>query len=541
MSVDEKPKSESAETPAGAIRPPITLASQAQEVTAGSEQRFRAFFEISSVGMCEAEPYTGNILVVNRAFCAMTGYSEAELAGRPFWQITPPEDRDSIAKDFVRLFRREIAEYRVQKRSARKDRGIIWVDLTVKMVRDAGGEPVHAVAVVQDITERKRMEEEIHQYVEALKEADRCKDEFIATLAHELRNPLAPIRSCVEMLRLCKPGDCDFEWGRNLIEQQVGHMSRLVDDLLDISRITRSTLELKKEKIPLTQILDSAVQSTRSVVEQRGHRLTITTPAEPIEVVADAVRLTQVFVNLLHNAAHCTPQGGHIEIMVERDGNIAVLRVKDNGVGITADKLPFIFGIFHEAGRLYEKGHGGLGFGLTLVERLVEMHGGTVEARSAGINQGSEFIVRLPVSVEESRLIPPKQQWPGKPTISRRILVVDDYPNAAESLARLLRWMGNEVRTALDGLEGVEAAETFRPEVILLDIGMPRLNGYEAAARIRAQPWGKQIVLIALTGWGQAEDRQRTQAAGFDVHLVKPIDHGQLTILLASLAARQVN
>jgi CheY-like chemotaxis protein/two-component sensor histidine kinase len=343
------------------------------------------------------------------------------------------------------------------------------------------------------------------------------------------------------MLRLCKPGDCDFEWCRNLIEQQVAHMSRLVDDLLDISRITRNKLELKKEKIPLTQVLDSAVQSTRSVVEQRGHRLTVTTPPEPIEVVADTVRLTQVFVNLLDNAAKYTPQGGHIELTAEREGNVAVLRVKDNGVGITADKLPFIFGIFYQAERLYEEGHGGLGIGLALVKRLVEMHGGTVEALSAGINQGSEFIVRLPVSVEESRLIPPEQQWPDKAMIPRRILIVDDYPNAAESLARLLRWMGNEVRTALDGLEGVEAAETFRPEVILLDIGMPRLNGYEAAARIRAQPWGKQIVLIALTGWGQAEDRQRTQAAGFDVHLVKPIDHGQLTILLASLAARQVN
>jgi PAS domain S-box-containing protein len=515
----------------------ITATSQAQEVKAGSEQRFEAFFEISSVGMCEAEPYTGKLLRINRRFCEMTGCSEAELLGRSFSEIAPPEDRDSIAKDFVRLCRGEIADYGVQTRYVRKDSGIVWVDVTVNVLRDASGEPFHVVAVVQDITERKRMEEEIAQYVEALKEADRCKDEFIATLAHELRNPLTPIRSCVQMFRLCAPGDRDFEWCRNLIEQQVAHMSRLVDDLLDISRITRNKLELKKEKIPLTQVLDGAVQSTRSVVEQRGHRLTVTTPPEPIEIVADTVRLTQVFVNLLHNAAKYTPQGGHIELTAEREGNVAVLRVKDNGIGLAPDKLPFIFGIFYQAERVYEQGQGGLGIGLTLVKRLVEMHGGTVEARSAGLNQGSEFIVRLPVSLEESSPVPKKLQSPQS-TISRRILVVDDYPNAAESLARLLRWMGHEAYTALDGLEGVEAAERLRPDVVLLDIGMPKLNGYEAAARIRAQSWGKQILLVALTGWGQAEDRQRTQAAGFDVHLVKPLDHAKLLSLLGSLVTR---
>jgi CheY-like chemotaxis protein len=217
-----------------------------------------------------------------------------------------------------------------------------------------------------------------------------------------------------------------------------------------------------------------------------------------------------------------------------------MLRVKDNGVGMAADKLPFIFGMFYQAERFYDQGRGGLGIGLTLVKRLVEMHGGTVEAHSAGVNQGSEFIVRLPISVEQSSLATVKQQA-SRPTVSRRILVVDDYPNAAESLARWLRRMGNEVHTALDGLEGVEAAEMFRPEVVLLDIGMPKLNGYEAAQRTRAQPWGKDIVLVALTGWGQAEDRQRTQAAGFDLHLVKPIDHSQLTGLLAGLTARQLN
>lgn len=512
----------------------ITPKSQAQEVTPGSEQRFQAFFEISSVGMCEAEPYTGKLLRINRRFCEMTGCTEAELVGRPFSEITPPEDRDSIAKDFVRLCRGEIAEYGVQIRYVRKDSGIVWMDATIKLLRDASGEPFHMVAVVQDITECKRMEEKIAHYVEALKEADRCKDEFIATLAHELRNPLGPIRSCVEMFRLCAPGDRDFEWCRNLIGQQVAHMSRLVDDLLDISRMTRNNLELKKEKIPLTQVLDGAVQSTRSIVEQRGHRLTVTIPPEPIEVVADTMRLTQVFVNLLHNAAKYTPQGGHIELTAWREGNVAVLRVKDNGVGLAADKLPFIFGIFYQAERMYEQGQGGLGIGLTLAKRLVEMHGGTIEARSAGLNQGSEFIVRLPVSLEESWPVPPKQRS-LQSTISRRILVVDDYPNAAETLARLLRRMGHEAYTALDGLEGVEAAERWRPDIVLLDIGMPRLNGCEAAARIRAQSWGQQIVLVALTGWGQAEDRRRTQAAGFDVHLVKPLDHAKLVSVLESL------
>jgi PAS domain S-box-containing protein len=618
--------------------------------------------------MCEVELYSGRFLRVNRRFCEMTGYDEAELVGRPFSEITHVDDRNFNVEAFGCLCRGEMPQYRMQKRNVRKDGAIIWVDVTVNLLRDANGEPLHAVAVVQDvtdrkqaeealreseerlrlaqvsagigswdlnlltgeliwspencrlygvepasfscryegwrerihpddlpraerereqaiaarapyqieyriirpsgeirwicshgkafhddqgvstrmlgisidITERKRMEDEIQQYVLALQEADRRKDEFIATLAHELRNPLAPIRSCVEMFRLCAPGDHDFEWGRNLIEQQVGHMGRLVDDLLDISRITRNKLNLKKEKISLTQVLEAAVQSTRSIMEQRCHQLILTVPGEPIEVVADAVRLTQVFVNLLHNAAKYTAQGGRIELVVERDGGIAAVRVTDNGVGMPADKLPFIFGMFYQAERLYEEGHGGLGIGLTLVKRLVEMHGGTVEAHSPGINQGSEFIVRLPISVEESRPVMSEQQSPESAP-ARRILVVDDYPNAAESLARWLRRMGNEVQTALDGLEGVQAAEAFRPQVVLLDIGMPKLDGYEAARRIRAQPWGKQILLVAVTGWGQAEDRQRTQAAGFDVHLVKPIDHSQLTTLLGTLAPSQVN
>ena len=518
----------------------ITDRKRAEQALRESEERLRLAQVSAGIGSWDLDMRTGE-LIWSPENCRLYGIEPADFPGRY------EEWRERIHPDDLARAERERQQataagvpYQIEYRIVHPSGEIRWMSSHGKAFCDERGVPMRMLGISIDITERKRMEEEIRQYVEALQETDRRKDEFIATLAHELRNPLAPIRSCIEVFRLCAPGDHDFEWGRNLIEQQVAHMSRLVDDLLDISRITRNKLELKKEKILLTHVLDAAVQSTRSLIEQRNHQLTVTTPAEPIEIVADAVRLTQVFVNLLHNAAKYTPQGGRISLNAERNGSYAVLRVKDNGIGMTADKLPLVFAMFYQAERSYDQGHGGLGIGLTLVKRLVEMHGGTVEARSAGFNQGSEFIVRLPISVEESSRVPAKQQ-PAESAVSHRILVVDDYPNAAESLARWLRRMGNEVHTALDGLEGIEAAEMLRPEVVLLDIGMPKLNGYEAARRIRAQPWGKEIVLVALTGWGQAEDRQRTQAAGFDVHLVKPIDHRQLTALLSGLATRQVS
>ncbi|HVK19446.1 MAG TPA: PAS domain S-box protein [Fimbriiglobus sp.] len=373
--------------------------------------------------------------------------------------------------------------------------------------------------------------------VNELKEADRRKDEFLATLAHELRNPLAPVRNAVQVLRHKGPDDPELRWGRDVIDRQVEHLTRLIDDLMDISRITRNKLELRKQRVELAEVITGAVESSRPAVEQCGHELTVTLPPQPIYLNGDLVRLAQVFQNLLTNAVKYTERGGQIWLTAERQGGDAVVRVKDTGVGIPGEKLPRLFEMFFQVDRTLERSQGGLGIGLSLVRRLVELHGGRVDARSEGVGKGSEFIVRLPVLVEKS--IPPQSQEPGgngrTKTTARRILVVDDNRDSADSLAMLLRLTGHEVHAAYDGVEGVEAAERVRPEVVLLDIGMPGLNGYDACRRIRGQEWGKDVMLIATTGWGQDEDRRRTGEAGFDAHLVKPVDPQALMRLLAGL------
>jgi CheY-like chemotaxis protein len=272
------------------------------------------------------------------------------------------------------------------------------------------------------------------------------------------------------------------------------------------------------------------------LIDQRGHLLTVALPTEPVYLNADPVRLTQIFMNLINNAAKYTRERGQIQVNAERKNDMVTVRVADNGIGISSDELSHLFDMFYQVDRSYDLGHGGLGIGLTLVKRLVEMHGGTVEAKSAGIGHGSEFVVSLPVLVGSSAVLMDKDAVDQKYKTRRRILVVDDYPNAAESMARRLKHFGNEVETALDGFEGIKRAEKFRPDIVLLDIGMPKLNGYKTAQMIREQPWGKDMVLIAFTGWGQEEDRQRTREAGFDAHLVKPVDYTKLSELLEKFA-----
>ncbi len=367
-----------------------------------------------------------------------------------------------------------------------------------------------------------------------LKEADRRKDEFLATLAHELRNPLAPVRNAVQVLRLKGPDEPELRWGRDVIDRQIEHLTRLIDDLMDLSRITRNKLELRKVRVELAEVIKGAVESSRPAIEQCGHELNVSLPPQPVYLNGDVVRLAQVFLNLLNNAAKYTERGGRIWLTAERQGDEVAVRVKDTGIGIPAEKLPRLFEMFYQVDRTLERAQGGLGIGLSLVRRLVELHGGRVEARSDGVGKGSEFIVRLPVLVEKPE--PPRQgqsaNGAAKAT-ALRILVVDDNRDSADSLAMLLRITGNEVHTAYDGVEGVEAAGRLRPDVVLLDIGMPRLNGYDACRRIRAEAWGKGMVLVAMTGWGQDEDRRRTVEAGFDTHLVKPVDPTALTALLA--------
>jgi signal transduction histidine kinase len=381
-------------------------------------------------------------------------------------------------------------------------------------------------------------EERLRLALDVAQRADRLKDEFLATLAHELRNPLSSINNAVQVLRRGGLAGPELQWSREVIDRQVGHLTRLIDDLLDVNRITRGTLELRKDEAELSQVLQEAVESSRPLIDRHGHQLILSLPDEPIHLEADLIRLVQVFTNLLNNATKYTPQGGQISLSAERDGSELRVRVRDTGIGVAPDQLPRLFEMFYQADRSLERAQGGLGIGLTLVQRLVELHGGRVEARSDGIGHGSEFVVHLPVSTPRAGDgLPAELSGGAVERGGRRILVVDDNRDSADGLALLLELGGDEVRTAYDGLAALEAAAQFRPEAVLMDIGMPALNGYDAARRIREQPWGRDVVLIALTGWGQEEDRRLSLEAGFDVHLTKPVDHRALAKLLAGRLA----
>jgi signal transduction histidine kinase len=387
------------------------------------------------------------------------------------------------------------------------------------------------------LAEMTRLRDLLQQRTQELTEADRQKDEFLATLAHELRNPLAPIRNAVHIVHLKSPPEPEVQWGLDVIDRQLQQMTRLIDDLLDISRITRNTLDLRKERLDLGEVLQVAVEISRPLIEEGGQAFVVIPLSEPIALDADPIRLAQVISNLLNNAAKYTKRGGHIRLTAERQGREAVVTVRDTGIGILAEMLPRIFEMFMQGDRSWDRAQGGLGIGLTLVKRIVELHGGTITAHSDGPGQGSTFIVRLPVVREPSPALPRarRERECTAPAAPRRILVVDDERLSAASLEMLLRLEGHEIRTAHDGLEAVGVADAFRPDVVLLDIGLPKLNGYEVAQRIRHQPWGQGMVLIALTGWGQEADRHRSQEAGFAHHLVKPVDPSALLHLLASL------
>jgi PAS domain S-box-containing protein len=373
-----------------------------------------------------------------------------------------------------------------------------------------------------------------------LREADRRKDEFLATLAHELRNPLAPIRNAVELMRLSNGEAALRDEARSMMERQVAQLVRLVDDLLDISRITRGKLRLRREPVELTTMVRGAVEAARPCIDAQGHRLSVTLPPGPTHLDADPTRLSQVLSNLLTNAAKYTERGGHIGLAAEREGGDVVVSVRDTGIGIAAEHLAHIFEMFSQVDPALERSQGGLGIGLALVRGLVELHGGSVEARSGGPGRGSEFTVRLPiVEVPAQARREPGGDGKGCPAGPKcRILVVDDNGDAARSLAKVLKILGHDVQTAHDGLEAVQAAATLRPDLVLLDLGMPRMNGYEAARHIRQQPWGRGIFIVALTGWGQDDDRRRSHEAGFDRHLVKPIEPAALAALLESVALR---
>ena len=392
-------------------------------------------------------------------------------------------------------------------------------------ILDDSGVLLGAVNVLVDLTDRRRAED-------ALKAADRAKNEFLATLAHELRNPLAPLRNAVQILQLDGSPSPNHRWALEVIDRQMQHMTRLIDDLLDISRVTINKLELRKSTVELGEIVQAAVESSHPLLESCGHTLRVT--IEPrVFVDGDLARLAQVVSNLLNNAAKYMERGGRVWLTAERRGGDAVISVRDAGIGLPADMLTQIFEIFAQVDRSLSRSRGGLGIGLTLVKRIVEMHDGTVTARSDGVGRGSEFIVRLPARAAEATASRVSRSSRPDAASTCRVLVVDDNEDSAGSLRMLLEMVGHEVRTAYDGEAALAAAKDFRPDVAFLDIGLPGLNGYEVAERIRRQAWGRDITLIALTGWGQDSDRRRSKEAGFDRHLVKPVDP---TTLLETLS-----
>jgi PAS domain S-box-containing protein len=496
---------------------------------ATANAQFRAFFEQGALfaGIMQLD---GTVIEANRLSLEACGYTREEVIGKPFWDC-PWWHR---SPDLVRRIKDATAQAAAGE-TFRAEMpyfvagGERMVDFILLPVKDEAGRVTFLAPTGTDITDRKRAEE-------ALQQSDRRKDEFLAILAHELRNPLAPIRNGLQIMRLGKGDPEAIEQARTMMERQLGQMVHLVDDLLDLSRISRGKIELRKERVELSMIVQRAVETSRPLIEANCHDLTITVPPGPIYVDADVTRVAQVFSNLLNNAAKYTERGGRVQLNVQRRGGEVVVSVKDNGVGIPAHMLPLVFEMFTQVDRNIERSQGGLGIGLSIVKRLVEMHGGSVRVESDGPGTGSEFVVRLPVvlSVAQPNGV---DEADARPLSRRRILVVDDNVDAAMSLAIMLKLMGNETKTAHDGLEALDVAGAFRPDVILLDIGMPRLNGHETAKRIREQPWGKSVMLVALTGWGQEEDRRKSDEAGFDSHMVKPVEPAAVERLLANLHA----
>lgn len=499
-------------------------------------QKFVSLAENSTdfIGICDVH---GQAIYVNQAGMRFVGLDSLEqVRGTALEDYFFPEDWPRVRDEFLPVVLRDgHGEIEIRFRHF-KTGAAAWMLYTVFKVADGDGQTIGLATISRDITQRRQLENDLRQLAADLSEANRYKDEFLATLAHELRNPLAPIRNGLQILKLAGQNAQAIEQARTMMERQLAQMVRLVDDLLDVGRITRNKLELRKERVDLATAVANAVETSRPLIETNGHELTVSMPPTPIYVDADLTRLAQVFSNLLNNAAKYTERGGHIWLTVERQGAEVVAVVKDTGVGIPPGMLPKVFDMFTQVDRTLERAQGGLGIGLTLVRRLVEMHGGRVEARSEGYGHGSEFTVRLPVVPFPTGLVPDKDSNGGQPRLARRrILVVDDNEDSANSLSLLLTLMGNEVRVVHDGQTAVTAAGDFSPDVILLDIGLPRLNGYEACRGIRQQPGGSRPVIVACTGWGQDEDRRRSLEAGFNHHLVKPVDPEALEKLLAGL------
>ncbi|MEO5819056.1 MAG: PAS domain S-box protein [Vicinamibacteraceae bacterium] len=466
----------------------------------------------------------GAILSWNAGAQAMLGYTAEEAVGRSVNIIIPESRREEELAILDRVRQAKRVEPFETQRVARGGR-VIDVSLSVSPIRDETGGIIGASSIARDIGQRKALEQ-------SLRDSDRRKDEFLAVLAHELRNPLAPIRSGVAALRLALPDDATLRHVGGIIERQVRQMSRLLDDLLDVSRITHNKLELRMEPLTLQAVLDAALETSRPLLESAGQTVSVDAPPIPVPIVADPVRIAQVFANLISNASKYSHPGAGIRIGVAADEREIAITVTDNGIGITAEALPTIFDVFSQASQARTRAQGGVGIGLSLVKGLVELHGGRVFARSGGLDRGSTFEVRLParVTVDESQV---EAEPASYEPLGRRVVIADDNRDGADSLTLVVQAFGCDVRTAYDGAGAVSETEAFRPHIVFLDLGMPGMDGLEAGRRIRALPDGDRIVLVAVTGWGQERDRQSTREAGFDAHVVKPADPFALRTLIA--------
>lgn len=477
----------------------------------------------------------GRVKSWNEGAQRILGYTAAEMVGEPITRIIPADRSEDEPKIFDRVRRgQKVDHYETVRRD--KHGRLIDVSLTVSPIFDSRGRIIGASKISRDISQQKRVEQ-------ALRDADRHKDEFLAVLAHELRNSLAPVRNALQISWLSRDRKV-VEDANSLIERQLRHMVHLVDDMLDVSRIAQGKLELRRESVDLAGVLRNAVAASRPLIDKRGQSLEARLPAEGALIAeADATRLVQVFQNLLTNASKYTPEGGHIVLealaQAGKHGEEARITVRDNGIGIAPDLLPRLFTLYTQSTRARDFAQGGLGIGLHLVDRLVRLHGGSVEAESAGTNQGSAFTVRLPLAGQKAaRADAPSSEEAS--LAGRRVLIVDDNVDAADSMAVLLELKGHECQTVYEGHGVLAVARAFRPDVVLLDLGLPGLSGFEVARQLRSELDGEAPVMIAVTGQGQPEDRERAHAAGFDHHLLKPVDMRTLDRLLAGADTREL-
>jgi PAS domain S-box-containing protein len=501
-----------------------------------SESRLHLALEAGRMGAWDWDIASGRVSW-SKELESIHGLEPGAFGGtlHAFQRDVHPADVERLQSAIAAALEAPEADYSLEYRIVREDGTCRWLAARGRVLVDSEGRPIRMVGICCDTTDRKLAED-------AVREADRRKDDFLATLAHELRNPLAQLRAGAAVIRMSSGDPGIVVEHCTIMERQLQQVARLVDDLLDLSDLTHRGLRLEKRRIELGAVARTAVEQSRILIEQAGHELSVRLPEEHTFLEADPLRLGQVLSNLLSNAVKYTPRGGQIELVAERDGAGVRISVRDSGLGIPPNKLDAIFEMFAQLDRSLETGYKGLGIGLSLVKTLVQMHGGTIEAHSDGLGKGSVFSVWLPVTLETARSWSASMSHevaPGvRDTASCRVLLVDDNRDLVRSMARLIRILGHDIRVAFDGPEAIHIGSEFKPDVVLMDIGLPKLNGYEAARAIRSTPWGEKMTLVAVTGWGREIDMRRSHESGFDRHLTKPVEPDVLEALLNSSSRR---